>query len=329
MAGDKGVTASYHELAGLAAEGGTLPSWVEATIANDVPRTLLEGQPAPGPEDQEALARLLRALACWDPELAYCQGMNYVVRFAFLSSDMPHSVDEDVDKDGTADIAGCVSENAGPAGGTEAEAFWLVACLLGRYGARGLFLERTPLLKLYSFCLSRLLEQRLPEVHSSLDGLDAVLGFKWFGTLFTTLLPYEMAAQAWGLIFRDGLTALLCLALGLCSLLAPALHAAQQEGQDATEFIGQLQRQLPRGAGTLLPPDGNEGGGAPHRHRRAAARVAGRQLLRAAEAQPCSAADLEPLLQAWRHERPGDAADLGEAFTFTSTAAPPAVVSKL
>lgn len=308
----------YEQLLRRFSEGGVAPDWVESTVAKDVPRTLLAGRPPPGSADQEALSRLLCALAQWDPELAYCQGMNYVARFALLSSDLRRPCAQG--------LAGILSDGAGegscgslaehgPQGDREAESFWLVASLMWNYGARGLFLHRTPLLKLYSFCLSRLLEQRLPEVHSSLEGLDTVLGYKWFGTLFTTVLPFEVAAQAWDLIFRDGLPALLRLALGLCSLLAPTLSAARREGEEAAEVVGRLQRQLPKDVTPLLPQGAAAcAGGQPAQA--SWERKAGARLLEAAEGHSCSPPELEPLLAAFRRERPADAADLSESFTF-------------
>mmetsp|Transcript_95319 Transcript_95319/g.269288 ORF Transcript_95319/g.269288 Transcript_95319/m.269288 type:complete len:373 (-) Transcript_95319:86-1204(-) len=304
--------ATYGELVRAPSSGDSLPASVEATIANDVPRTLLQDKAPLGPQDREALTRMLRALARWDPELSYCQGMNYITRFALLSSGVDHA------GDGVKSGSGQVEGSPQPSEAAEADAFWLIACLLWRYGARALFLERTPLLKLYGFCLSRLLQRRLPEAHSALDGLDAVLGFKWFGTLFTTVLPFGVAARAWDLLVRDGLTALLCLALGLCSLLAPALLAAKQEGEEACEVMGRLQKQLPADVTPLLPAGVQAGGLSDEA-------LGAQRLLAAAESQACEAGELEPLLEAWRQERPQDAADLGESFTFLSTVPGPKI----
>ncbi|CAK0853505.1 unnamed protein product, partial [Prorocentrum cordatum] len=169
-------------------------------------------------------------------------------------------------------------------------------------------------LKLYGFCLSRLLRKRLPEFHRTLAGIDDVLGFKWFGTLFTTVLPREAALRAWDVILRDGLSALLALALGLCSLVAPALAAAVKEGSEAPEFMGLLQRRLAVDPAPLLPADW-----APARGREAEqrARKAGQRLIEAAEEQRCSLEELSSLLELWRQERPADASDLDAGFEWS------------
>merc|ERR1719161_2536982 len=169
--------------------------------------------------------------------------MNFVAAFALLSA------------------SGVGDGEASLGRQEEADAFWLISCIMQRYGARGLFLEGTPLVHLYSFCISRMLERRLPEVHARLGGLEEVLGFKWFGTLFTTVLPFEAVSHAWDLLLRDGLTALLALALGLCSLMAPLLRAAEGEGEEALEVLGRVQRELPSDAAVLLPPGESADGG--------------------------------------------------------------------
>lgn len=301
----------YQELLHAAVDGKSLPPAVEASICKDVPRTFFSGQPPPEGEDFETLGRVLRVLAFWDPELAYCQGVNFAAAFALRAWS--------VESDGT-------NSSEPPRGRSEEESFWLVACLMRQYGARWFFLHHTPLLKLYGFCLSRLLERHLPEMHRILEGLDAVLGFKWFGTIFTTVLPFEVAMRAWDMLFRDGLVALLRLALGLCFLLAPALLAAEREGEEAVETMGRLQRQLSVDAAPLLRPpqpgmgagDRCKGVGADEMdvNEQSAGQLAGNRLMAAAESFEFSLGELEVLLLAWKNERPGDAADLGEGFSF-------------
>lgn len=201
-----------------------------------------------------------------------------------------------------------------------------MACLMQQYDARGFFLHGTPLLKLYGFCLSRLLERHIPELHQSLEGLDEVLGFKWFGTLFTTVLPFEVALRAWDLLFHDGLLALLRLALGVCALLAPALLAAEGEGEELVDRLGRLQRELPADAAPLLRPPRRGGEGlpaaagepaAPADGGRAAARLAGNRLVAAAESFRLRPEEFEGLLVAWKRERPEEAADLGQSGLLT------------
>lgn len=310
----------YEELARVAAQEGALPPGADIAITNDVPRTFFAGHSPPSPEEAETLQRLLRALAILDPELAYCQGMNFIVAFAILSSGWGGHKGGNGKPLGSASLTADVNVGC-PHDNVEVDAFWLVVCLLEYYGARGLFLQNTPLLKLYSYCLSRLLERRLPQVHSLLGGLDAILGFKWFGTLFTTVLPPEAALRAWDLLLHDGLNALLCLALGLCSLMAPALQAAAEEGEEPCDVLGRLQRQLPLDASLLLPP-GNmprqpaaNTGKARMPAMQEPNRTMGEHLLVAASNFACNPQELEELLLEWRREHPKDAPDL-EFFSF-------------
>jgi len=302
----------YAQLAKAAARSDALPTAADVAISNDVPRTFFASWPARGAQETDALARLLRALVLWDPEVAYCQGMNYVVFFALRTAALGCS---DGDRAVGLDLRNAYATVSDE---QETSAFSLVTCLMQHYGARALFLDRTPLLKLYSFCFARLMERRLPSVQRSLEGLDGVLGFKWFGTLFTTILPPQAVMRVWDVLFRDGLPALLCVALALCSLVAPALEDAVRQGEEAAEVMGQLQRQLPVDTTPLLPTDwaSSAPDGEPEALAAIKADAAGERLVDATERYLCSADELDALLAAWRREHPSDAVDLGEAFSF-------------
>lgn len=300
---------SYRELVRAAAQGGSLPPAVAVAIDNDVQRTFFPGRAPPGSGEVEALGRMLRALAIWDPQVAYCQGMNFLAAFALASAGQASC--------GAADPQGHSTGSPSPSDSPEEDAFWLAACLIEQYGARGFFSVNTPLLKLYGFCLSRLLEQRLPEFYKALGGLDTVLGFKWFGTVFTTVLPLEAAVCAWDLLIRDGLSMLLSVALGLCSLVAPAFAAGLKEGADAPEMLGLLQRQLPLDSGLLLPPGWAPAKGHEASQRAQKARKARECFFAAAEAHRCTLGELDALLRAWQQEQPHEAAELGGSFSWS------------
>ncbi|CAK0877309.1 unnamed protein product, partial [Prorocentrum cordatum] len=153
----------------------------------------------------------------------------------------------------------------------------------------------------------------MPQLGALGEQLCTVLGFKWFGTLFTTGLPAEVAVVAWGLIVRDGLAALLPLALGVCALaLEPRLQPAALEAadEDPEDALGRVQRQLPADAALLLPPDA-----AALPPAAAAAQAAGR-VARAAERFACTPEVLEGLLEGYRRRHPEEASELGADFSF-------------
>lgn len=293
----------YADLVRRSAEAGAIPADVLRSITADVPRTMLAGQHLTEAE-KESLGRILRCIALWDTELAYCQGLNFIAYFA-LRSAAEHASLNDM---GTSSS----SQPSQLSGSVEEDTFWVLCCVLRDYGARELFLNHTPLLRLYSFCLARLIKQQLPEVHSILAGLEEVLGYKWFGTLFVTLLPSGLTAQIWNLILTEGLHVIIASALGLCSLMTDALRKGQQEGDEAMAVIGDLQRQLPLDISPLLPPGWTSTNG----NADEAEAEAGKRLLEAAGKFQCGTEDLEALLAQWRSEQPGDSADLCDGFSF-------------
>lgn len=293
---------SYWELVSQASRTEGLPQEVRNTIRSDVPRTFFFGRPRPRLEESQALERMLFALALWDPGLAYCQGMNFLACFALLAAGWGAPGCAQAEASG--EVSGAVTAL------DEERAFWLVACLMRDYGARELFLDRTPLLKCYSFCFATLLKRQLPGLYSFLKGgMADVIGFKWFGTLMTTLLPLETAACAWDVLVRDGLDALLPLALGICSLVEPQLLAKAKAGVEPEEGFGKVEKRLPQEPALLL--EGCEEGA----EREVGARAAER-LVRTAERFTCGPKELETLLDAWRRECPTEAADLNPDFSF-------------
>eukprot|EP00930_Biecheleria_cincta_P097554 TRINITY_DN89257_c0_g1_i1.p1 TRINITY_DN89257_c0_g1~~TRINITY_DN89257_c0_g1_i1.p1 ORF type:complete len:383 (-),score=62.16 TRINITY_DN89257_c0_g1_i1:263-1411(-) len=293
----------YAELVRKSAKEDAVPAQVLRSIAADVPRTMFAGQHLTAAET-ESLERILRCIALWDAELAYCQGLNFIASFALRSATERAASNEVGASSG--------SQPSQLSGSVEEDTFWLLCCVLRDYGARELFLDRTPLLKLYSFCLARLIEQQLPELQRILSGLEEVLGYKWFGTMFVTLLPPNVVAQIWNLMLAEGLPALIASAMGLCLLLTDVLRKGQQEGEEAMAVIGELQRQLPSDISPLLPL----GWTSPSRNTEEAHAEAGKRLLEAAGKFKCGTEELEALLAQWRIERPGESADLSDVFSF-------------
>jgi hypothetical protein len=67
----------------------TLPDDVESTIQKDVPRSFPEYEMFASPEGKENLANVLRAYAAFDPEVGYCQGLNFVAGCILLYCPVP------------------------------------------------------------------------------------------------------------------------------------------------------------------------------------------------------------------------------------------------
>merc|ERR1712187_984618 len=80
---------------------------------------------------------------------------------------------------------------------------------------------------------------------------------KWFGTMFTTVVPHTVVLRVWDAVFHSGLLALFRIALGVFLLIAPELLEAEKEGKEAVETIGPLQRLMAVDPTPLLQPLGS------------------------------------------------------------------------
>ncbi len=113
--------------------------------------------------DQDGLKNILRTYAFYNSEVTYCQGMNFLAGFLFLSF-----------KD-------------------EEMTFKAFAGLIERFNMTELFKEDLPLLKQYFYKLDRLVSMMLPDLHSHFknENVQASLySSSWFITLMANGLQF-------------------------------------------------------------------------------------------------------------------------------------------
>jgi hypothetical protein len=140
------------------------------------------------------LGNLLKAYSVLDPEVGYCQGMNFIV--GFMLTQMP-----------------------------EEDAFFLLYALLSepRFGLRHFFIKDIPGLIMCKEQFEQLLTWFLPVVAVHFRRIEVVSSMyaEWFMTLFTCkCFPRDLSARVWDLLFVDGVRVLHQVALAV-------LHAHQ------------------------------------------------------------------------------------------------------
>jgi len=112
----------------------------------------------------EALINILRTYAYYNPEVEYCQGMNFIVGYLYLLL-----------RD-------------------EKLAFTFLKTLIEKFGMDQLFAQNVPLLKKYFYQMDRLLHIHYPNLTSYFrnEGINAsYFTSAWFITLFTYALQYN------------------------------------------------------------------------------------------------------------------------------------------
>eukprot|EP01130_Rhizamoeba_saxonica_P016640 TRINITY_DN7733_c0_g1_i1.p1 TRINITY_DN7733_c0_g1~~TRINITY_DN7733_c0_g1_i1.p1 ORF type:complete len:637 (+),score=119.18 TRINITY_DN7733_c0_g1_i1:27-1913(+) len=139
-----------------------------------------------GPGD-EYIRRISSAYAIKDPEIGYCQGMNFIIGILLLCMD-------------------------------EESAFWTFYIMLQKYGLRILF-ERdlanlNNVLKQFSLCI----EHHLPDLNNHLESLyieASLYATAWFQTLFSRGSELEFILRLWDLFFDEGYLVIFRAAIGI------------------------------------------------------------------------------------------------------------------
>ncbi|KAJ1579384.1 hypothetical protein NDA11_005253 [Ustilago hordei] len=136
---------------------------------------------------QENLYNVIKAYSLYDPEVGYCQGMQFVVGPLLLN--MP-----------------------------DEEAFSTFVRLMKSYDLRGHFTPNMPALQLRLFQFDRLLEDFLPLLHRHLvrQGVkSSMFASQWFMTLFSYRFPLEFVYRILDSVFAEGVEALFRFAIAL------------------------------------------------------------------------------------------------------------------
>lgn len=167
---------------------GVLARRIDDLIEADVLRTFPNNptfQQAGGPDQ---LRRILRTLAAGDPELGYCQSMNFLAATFILVL------------------------------GDESYAHLAVRQLLVKLSTRCWYTDGMKQLRADTAVLEDLVRERLPNVYALLRShrFDFLfVSSKWFLCLFATTLEGEALRRVWDVILCDGIEAVFRVALAM------------------------------------------------------------------------------------------------------------------
>ena len=152
-------------------------------IKKDLNRTIPDENLFPVIMTRTSLYNVLRAYACCDKDVSYCQGMNFIAAFILVVSDF-----------------------------NEVDTLYMMIHLFmfnkSNFGIRGFFMNNFPLLNLYIYQFNHLFEKNFPELKKHFDVLEIPNELwitKWFQTLFTICLPIDLLIRLWDCIFVKGL----------------------------------------------------------------------------------------------------------------------------
>eukprot|EP00656_Telonema_subtile_P012762 TRINITY_DN16448_c0_g1_i2.p1 TRINITY_DN16448_c0_g1~~TRINITY_DN16448_c0_g1_i2.p1 ORF type:complete len:672 (+),score=217.46 TRINITY_DN16448_c0_g1_i2:225-2240(+) len=181
----------------------TPPASVLEQIAKDLPRSLhghekYSGEDAPG---LLQLQRVLKAYACHNPALGYCQAMNFLCAFLLVFME-------------------------------EEQAFWTLCCVVEHllpdyftYDMLGSIVDCA--------VFEELVKDMCPDIAAFLGANQFYPGPKWFIGLFLNVLPYTTVARVWDCFLCEGPTALFRVGLALLKLNSHAMSTTN----DPTEFL--------------------------------------------------------------------------------------------
>lgn len=181
-------------------------------IEIDIPRTFPD-MPLFDREQQQSLLRILHAYANLNPDVGYCQGMNFVaglLMFVCQNEDFRET----------------------PRLEKEEETFWMFVCLMEEGTLSGFYKRGFPLLRRYLRAFDELVAEGLPDLREHFENENvqhAVYLHQWFLTLFVNCLPTPMVLIFWDVIFCSGLEAILPITIALLKLLKEALLEMQFE----------------------------------------------------------------------------------------------------
>ena len=186
-------------------------------ISRDLGRSMPEIAEIASLEGQHRLRRCLSSYALHNPELGYCQGMNFIA--AVLQLHVP----------------------------SEADAFWCLDVIVHALIPGGLSRALTGF-KVSVLVLCDLAKTLLPDCYLDLEGLgipvEDVLGMicpQWFISLFVNALPLELVFKFWDVIFLEGSVAVFQLSLAILESFAQHLEASGEPFPSmAPDYVAQV-----------------------------------------------------------------------------------------
>ncbi|KAL8214451.1 hypothetical protein R6Q57_003900 [Mikania cordata] len=178
-----------------------VPEICKKQIEKDLQRTF-PGHPALNEEGRNSLRRLLLAYARHNPDVGYCQGMNFFAAMLLLM--MP-----------------------------EENAFWTLMGMIDDY-FDGYFTKDMIESQVDQLVFEDLLRERYPNLVDYFDHVGVQMGWicgPWFLSIFVHMIPWESVLRVWDVIFFEGNRAMLLrTALALMELYGPDLGTAMDAG---------------------------------------------------------------------------------------------------
>ena len=173
-------------------------------ISIDVPRTFAQSHKVHD-SGLSSLGRILNAYANLNPEVGYCQGMNFLVGLLVRvivpkETELTPILEEDV--------------------------FWVFVCLMDYDGLRDFYKDGFPLLLRYTSAFFELMKSEVPDLHKHFDkeGITPSLFLhQWYLSLFINCLPFPTVLILWDSIICEGLPVILSVSISLLKVLRNVL----------------------------------------------------------------------------------------------------------
>ena len=155
------------------------------------------------------LETVLHAYALRNPEVGYCQGMNFLVGWMLLMFQ--------------AEVPNC------PGRERVCRVFWMLTCIIERDKYhKGYYVKNSKMYALKCDCLvmRRLLRQFIPEVHERIKWfarapIITVLCASWFLTICVDSMPSEALLRVWDAYCSEGRVALFRIGIATLQLASP------------------------------------------------------------------------------------------------------------
>ncbi|KAI3826213.1 hypothetical protein L1987_00258 [Smallanthus sonchifolius] len=199
------LTNSHNGSLGEEVERPLVPEKCKKQIEKDLPRTF-PGHPALNEEGRNSLRRLLLAYARHNPDVGYCQAMNFFAAMLLLM--MP-----------------------------EENAFWTLVGMIDDY-FDGYFTTDMIESQVDQLVFEDLMRERYPNLVDHFDYMGVEMGWicgPWILSIFVNMIPWESVIRVWDVILFEGNRAMLLrTALALMELYGPDLGSTIDAGDAIT-----------------------------------------------------------------------------------------------
>ncbi|CAG9323005.1 unnamed protein product [Blepharisma stoltei] len=142
---------------------------------------------------QKTLKEVLLAFANHRPNIGYCQGMNYIAATFLITCN-----------------------------GDRNSAFYIMNCVLSKFGAERLFEKGFPLVKELCSKFHNSLRSAKPNIEAHIlkhNFDDALWLTKWFITMFTYSFSYETVVRFWDGVFTKGIRFMINISLAIVEMI--------------------------------------------------------------------------------------------------------------